>query len=328
MLNIVLARENKLEQEEMKKVYVDMQVSLINEGRPIILITADLGKSMGLLDVLRDYPDNAVNMGIAEQNMASFAAGLSVVGKVPFIHSFAVFCSRRAHDQIFISGSYAKLNMKIIGEDPGVTSEYNGGTHMAIDDINTFRGFPDIKIVEPTDSWMLRDLLPTIASEYGVHYIRLNRLKAIQIYDEGSKFEIGKAVPLRDGKDVTIITGGVCVAEALKAYDILKAQGISVRVLDMFTIKPIDREAIISAAKETGAIVTAENHSVIGGIYSAVCEVLAEEYPVPVAKVGFMDKFGEVGLQSALAEHYGITAENIINQVINAIKRKNILKAN
>lgn len=322
MVQVVLAKENKLEQYDMKKVYIDTQVSLIEKGMPLMLLTADLANSLGLLDVIKKYPDNAMNMGISEQNMASFASGLSISGKIPYIHSFAVFCSRRAHDQIYISGSYAKLNMKIIGEDPGVTAELNGGTHMAMDDINTFRAFPDAKIIEPTDTWMLRDVLQAVAEEYGVHYVRLYRNKAIQIYDQGSKFELGKAVQLREGKEATIIASGICVAEALKASGVLKEQGITVRVLDMFTIKPIDRDSIVSAARETGAIVTAENHSVIGGLYSSVCEVVAEECPVPVAKVGVNDVFGEVGKQKPLMNHYGITAEYIVEQVINVLKRK------
>ena len=223
---------------------------------------------------------------------------------IPFVHSFGCFATRRVFDQIYISAAYAKLNIRIIGSDPGVTAAFNGGTHMPLEDMGIIRGIPDVTVIEPTDSIMLEDIVRQTKDEFGVFYIRLSRKKAESIYEPESTFDIGKAVELRDGSDVTIIATGIMVAEALRAADILENEGISARVLDMFTVKPIDTAAIKKAAEETGAIVTAENHNIINGLGSAVAEALVESKPVPMERVGVKDHFGEVGSTEYLKEKF------------------------
>ena len=214
------------------------------------------------------------------------------------------------------------MNVKLVGSDPGITAELNGGTHMPFEDMGIMRGIPTMTVIEPTDIAMLKNLLPKIATTYGMHYLRLVRKSVKKVYEDGSDFEIGKAVTLREGDDLTVIASGFCVAEALRAADLLKTEGISVRVLNMFTWKPIDREAILAAAEETGGIVTAENHNVINGLGSAVAEVLVKEKPVPVKMVGVQDEFGEVGKLHELSKRFGLEAEQIAEAVKEVMKRK------
>jgi len=254
--------------------------------------------------------------------MFGVAAGLSVMGFIPFAHTFACFASRRACDQIFMSCAYSRLNVKVIGSDPGVTAALNGGTHMPFEDMGIMRGIPGMTILEPTDSVMIRDIVRQVADAYGMHYIRLVRRFAVKVYQEGSTFTIGQAVTLRDGKDLTIIATGLCVAEALAAARLLEARGVSARVLNMFTLKPIDQEAILAAAGETRAIVTAENHNILNGLGSAVAEVLGEHLPVPMERIGVRDEFGEVGPVNYLKERFGLTSEHILAAAERVLKRK------
>ncbi|MCJ7691024.1 MAG: transketolase family protein, partial [Clostridiaceae bacterium] len=230
--------------------------------------------------------------------------------------------SRRCYDQIFLSVGYSKLNVRIVGSDPGITAAFNGGTHMPFEDLGILRNIPNITILEPVDTAMLKDLLVQTAGLYGLFYIRLLRKNAIKIYEDGSTFEIGKGVTLKEGKDVTIISTGIMVKEALDAAEKLEAEGISARVINMFTLKPIDEELIIKSARETGAIVTAENHSIINALGSAVAEVLGENIPVPLERVGVKDLFGEVGPVDYLRERFGLTSENIYCSVKKILKRK------
>lgn len=322
MENVILAKDNGLEEQEMRQVYARTIVDLIEDKEPVMALDADLMRAIGLLPYQKDHPDRIVDCGIAEANMMGIAAGLSLEGFVPFPHSFAVFSSRRSIDQVFMSGAYAKLNVKVVGSDPGVSAGLNGGTHQAFEDVALMRCVPGMTIIEPTDCAMVRDLTIQAAKTYGMFYIRMNRLKAEKIYEEGSVFEIGKAVKLREGRDVTIIAAGREVIEAVRAADLLEAEGIHARVLDMFTIKPIDQEAVIDAARETGAIVTAENHNIIGGLGSAVAEVLAEHMPAPMERVGVQDEFGEVGQAPWLKERFGLTAGDIAEKVRTVISRK------
>jgi transketolase len=250
------------------------------------------------------------------------AAGLSATGKIPFAHTFAPFITRRAGDQVFLSAAYAKLNVKLIGSDPGVTAALNGGTHMPFEDMGIMRLIPHMTVIEPTDSTMLKDVLKQIAGEYGTHYVRLVRKTVPKVYKSGSEFPIGKAVPLRSGTDVTIIASGFCVSQALKAADTLQREGISASVVDMFTWKPIDEVAITDAAAATGAIVTAENHNIINGLGAAVSEVLVKNKPVPVEMIGVNDEFGQVGPLDFLADHYGLTDSYIVEAAKRVMARK------
>ena len=254
--------------------------------------------------------------------MMGVAAGLSAAGKIPFAHTFAPFATRRACDQIFVSGAYAKLNVKIVGSDPGITAALNGGTHMPFEDMGIMRGIPTMTVLEPVDTVMLRDLMRQIAGVYGMHYMRLVRKTTVRVFHDGATFDIGRAVLLREGTDVTIIASGFCVAEALKAAAALQEQGVSARVLNIFTWKPIDAQAIIAAAAQTGAVVTAENHNILNGLGSAVCEILCQNQPAPLEMVGVHDEFGEVGPVDYLADRFGLTAPYIVEAAKKAIARK------
>ncbi|MDR2502121.1 MAG: transketolase family protein [Oscillospiraceae bacterium] len=291
----------------------------------VVALDADLASAFGLSDFFRRFPGRAIQCGIAEANMVGVAAGLSSVGKIPFAHSFGCFTSRRACDQIMISGAYAKLNLRLIGSDPGITAAHNGGTHMPFEDIGVLRSIPRITILDLTDPVLLGDIVDQLAGDkyYGVYYMRFPRKNAKGIYAPGSTFEIGKGNLLRGGADVTIIAAGIMVAPALSAADALAADGISARVIDLFTIKPVDADIIARAAAETGAIVTAENHNVYGGLGSAVAECVVRTQPVPIEMVGVDDRFGQVGSENFLLKEYDLTPEHIVRAAKLAVQRKN-----
>ncbi len=317
-----MAEYMALDRSSMREVYALAHGEMIQNNLPIVLLTADFTYGMGLLDFQKKYPRNFLNVGIAEQNMVGIAAGLAEEGFLPFAHTFGVFAARRALDQIYISCAYAALPVKVVGADPGYTSGHNGGTHMAMEDTAVFRAVPRALVVEPTDACMLRAILPQIAAFPGFGYMRLARGKAVKVYGENSTFTLGKAVKLRHGTDATIIASGRCVADALMAADALARSGIGARVLDMFTIKPLDEEAVRAAARETGAIVTVENASKAGGLGGAVCECLGQEGSGCVWRMGRGDVFGEVAQESELKALYHLTARDIEDTVIKALERK------
>ena len=322
MMKVIVAKEHGKAPSAMRDVFCASLIELAEQDSRIVLLDADLMSSMGTKKFKQKFPERTINCGIQEANMIGMACGLSVQGKIPFTHTFAPFCTRRACDQIFISGAYNRANVKIIGSDPGITAAYNGGTHMPFEDMGIMRGIPTMTVVEPTDTVMLKSLMPQITGTEGMFYIRMIRKDVNQVYEEGSSFELGKAAVLSEGTDVTIIASGYCVVEAINAAKILAEQGVSAGVIDMFTWKPIDREAILKAAKATGAIVTAENHNIINGLGSAVSEVLARELPAPVEMVGVRDEFGEVGPVSYLRERFGLTDAHIVEAAKKAIARK------
>ncbi|NLM83501.1 MAG: transketolase family protein [Clostridiales bacterium] len=306
----------------MREAYCETLMALAEENKDIVALDADLVSSSGMKPFFKKFPERAINVGIAEANMIGIAAGLSAVGKIPFAHSFGCFASRKTCDQVMISAAYAKLNVKILGSDPGVTATYNGGTHMPFEDVGVLRSIPEITIIEMTDPVMVADIVRQVAGIYGVHYLRMARKNVTAIYEEGSTFEIGKGNILRDGKDVTIIASGIMVAEALRAADMLKEERIMARVVDMFTIKPVDVELVERCARETRAIVTAENHNIYGGLGSAVSEAVCATHPVPVEMVGVKDRFGQVGTEDWLKKEYGLTAEEIVAAVKRVLPRK------
>jgi len=321
-MTILLTKHNVKEDIEMRNAYCQTLIELARENEKIVVLDADLMSSMGMIPFLKEFPERTFNCGVQEANMIGVAAGLSAIGKIPYAHTFGPFATRRCYDQVFLSGAYTKSNIRIIGSDPGITAAYNGGTHMPFEDMGIMRNIPEMTVLEPTDSIMLKDIIKQLAKLYGMFYIRLLRSNAIKIYEEGSTFEIGKAVKLKDGKDVTIIANGIMVVEALNAAHMLEEKGISTRVLDMFSLKPIDKEEIIKCAKETGAIVTAENHNIINGLASAVAEVLVENIPIPMERVGVKDLFGEVGPADYLKERFELTASDIVKKVEKVLKRK------
>lgn len=319
---VKLDMNRAIDPKEMRAAYCEALMDAAEENSGLIALDCDLGSSMGTAPFARKYKQRHFNCGIQEANVCGMAAGLSATGFIPFVHSFAVFTSRRICDQVFISCAYSRLNVKLIGGDAGVSAANNGGTHMAFEDVGIMRTIPGITILDPSDTVMMRKLIPEVAGSYGVHYVRMARKKVRRIYTEDSKFVIGQAEVLRDGTDVSIIASGIMVYEALQAADRLAAEGYSVRVVDMFTIKPIDKACIIDSARKTGAIVTAENHNIINGLGSAVAEVLGENCPVPMYRVGVRDEFGEVGPQDYLMRRFGLTADDIYDKAKKVMEEK------
>lgn len=307
---------------EMREIYCQSLIEEAKTNKDIVVVEADLMNCIKTGPFKKEYPDRFFNVGIAEANMVGVSAGLATCGKIPFCSSFGTFATRRCFDQVFISVAYSKQNVKIVGTDPGICAEINGGTHMPLEDMGIMRGIPDMLCVEPTDSTMLKALMSQIIAYKGATYIRLQRKKAETVYQEGEKFDLFKAKKIASGKDATIIASGIMVSKALQAREELKKQGLDVGVLNVFTWKPIDKEAIIECAKESGAIVVAENHNVHNGLYSAVSEVIVANKPVPMESVAVMDEFGEVGKMPYLAKKFHITEEDIVEKTLKVIGRK------
>lgn len=286
----------------------------------IIVLDADLSKSTKTDIFKKKYPDRHINMGIAEGNMMCTAAGLASCGKIVFASSFAIFAAGRAFEMVRNSICYPNLNVKIGATHAGISVGEDGASHQAIEDIAIMRSLPNMSVISPCDAVSSKFAVKAAIEKEGPVYLRFGRLAVPRIYDENAKFEFGKGVLLKDGNDVTIIANGLMVQYALEAAKILAEQDIDARVIDMHTIKPIDRDIIIKAAQETGCIVTAEEHSIVGGLGSAVAEVVCSEYPVPVKMVGIEDKFGKSGNPYELLKLYGLTAENIAAKAIEAMQ--------
>ena len=297
-----------------------VKLGQINEQ--VVVLDADLSKSTKTNDFYKAYPDRFFNMGIAEQNLIGAACGLATAGKIPFASSFAMFATGRAFEIIRNSVAYPKLNVKVCATHAGITVGEDGASHESIEDIAIMRTVPNMTVLVPADGVEAEQMILEAARVYGPMYVRLGRSAVPTIFDENYKFEIGKGVVVREGNDATIIACGIMVYEAIKASEELALEGINARVINMSTIKPIDKELIINAARETKAIVTAEEHSIIGGLGSAVSEVVSEEYPVVVKKVGVNDSFGESGTPAELLKKYGLTSDDIVKAVKEAITKK------
>lgn len=283
------------------------------ENENIVVLDADLADSTRTSVFRKEFPERHIDCGIAEANMMCIAAGLAASGKIPFASTFAMFAAGRAYEQIRNSIGYPHLNVKVCASHAGISVGEDGATHQCNEDMLLMRSIPGMVVINPSDDVEARAAVRAAAEYDGPVYIRLGRLAVPVVNDEETfQFEIGKAVKLREGADVTIMATGLMVERALLAADQLAAEGIHARVLDVHTIKPIDREAVLAAARETGGIVTAEEHSVIGGLYSAVCEVVCAEAPCKVAPVAIMDQFGTSGPALELLEVYGLTADNIV----------------
>ena len=297
---------------------------MMAEDKSICYVDCDLMGCINTKMLQKNYPDRAFEAGIAEGNGAGVAAGLAATGKKVFFHSFGTFSSRRCYDQIYMSAAYAGLSVRVLGSDAGVPAAFNGGTHMPLEDAGMYLSIPETTDLDPADYAQLASITRQLVNVEGVSYTRFVRKGIIKVYDDGSEFEIGKGVVLHESdKDVaTIITSGIMVDESLKAYEALQAEGISVRVIDMFTWKPLDEELVIKAAKETGAIVTAENHNVTCGLGSVVANCLAKNCPTIQEFVGVQDQFGQVGPQDFLMDEYGLRAANIVAAVKKAVARK------
>ena len=306
---------------EMRAVYAECLAKLMEEDKHVVVLDADLAKASGTRKLYERFPQQMFDCGVAEQNMASIAAGLSSYGFKPWIETFTPFATRRICDQIAISISYAKQNVKIVGTDPGIAAELNGGTHMSMEDIGVVRSIPGVVIFEPVDDVQLRAAMPVLNAYEGPVYVRLFRKELPTVFAEGYKFDLFKADIMKEGKDLTILVSGFLTKDVLDAEAQLAAAGLDAEIINVHTIKPIDRETVLASARKTGAVLTVENHNVIGGLHSAVCECLAQE-KLPVCAVGIQDRFGEVGKLPYLREAMGLTVENIVETAKKAVALK------
>ena len=321
-MSVKVAASHENGSVELRKVYCDTLLSMAAEDERVVVLDADLMNASGTKPFRAAYPERTFDCGVQEANMIGVAAGLSARGFIPFAHSFGTFASRRVADQAFMSCAYARQNVKIVGSDPGITAALNGGTHMPFEDTAIMSSIPEMTVAEPCDAEAVGRVIRLAKETRGCWYIRLHRKPAPVIYEAGTDFTVGRANLLREGTDVTVIAAGYLVAEALKAAELLEKDGISARVLDMWCVKPLDTEAIAAAARETGAIVTAENHNVRNGLGYAVAAAAAAACPVPIEMVGAQDEFGEVGQVSYLAERFKMTADEIAARARKVLDRK------
>ena len=305
-----------------RDAYGDALVSLGKKRNDVVVLDADLSGSTKTSKFAKAFPDRFFNIGIAEQDMMGTAAGLAVGGKLPFVSTFAVFATGRAWEQVRQSICYPNLSVKIVASHAGVTVGEDGGSHQSVEDIAVMRVIPNMTVIVPADGPETLQAIEAVAEHKGPCYVRVGRNKVPTLFDENYKFKIGKAHVFNEGKDAAIIATGIMVAEALKARDLLKAEGIDAGVINMSTIKPLDAAAVIAAAKRCGAIVTAEEHSIIGGLGGAVAEVLAESAPIPMTRIGVKDTFGTSGDGEGLLKHYGLSASDIAAAVKEVIKKK------
>lgn len=296
---------------EFRKVLAEELSKLMKEDDKIVLLDADLAKPNGTAPLYKEFPDRCFEAGIAESNMVGVAAGLSSCGYKPVIVTFAPFATRRTYDQLTVSVAYAKQHVKVIGTDPGLTAELNGGTHMTFADVALMRDLPNFVIYDAVDDIQLKEALHQLLTYDGNVYIRMPRKSRPQVFDESYKYQFGKADKICDGKDVAIIASGVMVYEAKCAAEELKAEGCSVEVLSINTYRPLDETAIIDSAKKTKLVITCENHNLNGGLYSTVCEVLSSKYPTKVVGMGIKDQFGQVGKYDELLKEYKLTKDDI-----------------
>ena len=288
----------------------------------VVVLDADLSKSTKTADFAKAFPERFFNAGIAEQNMMGMAAGLAACGKVVFASSFAIFATGRAFEQVRNSIAYPHLNVKICATHAGLTVGEDGGSHQAVEDISLMRSLPNMTVVVPADGVSVKKMLHNLYKMEGPAYMRLGRPAVPVLYREEDTIEIGKGNLLRDVNDAAIIACGIMVAKALQAAEKLAAEGILVAVADMHTIKPLDQELVIKLARQTGALLTVEEHSIIGGLGSAVCETVSEHYPVPVLRMGIADAFGQSGTPDDLLEHYGLTVDDIVRNIHKLLEKR------
>ena len=310
--------------EDLKKVFCDTLIEMASADDRICLVNSDSRKYTATQDFDKAFPECSFDVGIAEANMVGVAAGLAVSGNKVFLATFATFASMRACEQVRTFVCYPKLNVSIIGTHTGLQVGGDGATHAAIEDVAILRAFPNMTIVQPADAVAARALAHAAVEFTGPLYIRLHRNPVADVYDpESYRFELGKAHTVLDyGTDLTMIVSGILLKKAIDAAAILREKGIDARVLDMATIKPLDREAVLTAARETGAILTVEDHTVLGGLGSAVAEVVVQEHPVPMALVGIQDRFGESGDPELIYRDHGMDVDSIVAKAVALVARK------
>ena len=304
--------ENK---KATRESYGEALLDLGKKNETVVVIDADLSGATKTNTFAKEIKDRFFNIGIAEQDMVSTAAGISTCGKIPYASSFAVFLAGRAYDQVRNAVCYPNLNVKLCATHAGITVGEDGATHQMLEDVSLMRGLPNMRVFCPADETETRWIIEEISKIEGPCYVRLGRSKVPKIYDDGEKFEIGKAKQIGEGTDATIFASGVTVSEAIFAMEKLKEEGINVRVVDICSIKPIDKDMIVKCAKETKKLVSVEDHSVIGGIGSAIADVLIEEYPCKLTKIGINDTFGKSGKANELVKYYGLDSESIIKVI-------------
>jgi transketolase len=305
-----------------RDAYGDALVALGKKRNDVVVLDADLSGSTKTGKFAKAFPERFFNIGIAEQDMVGTAAGLALAGKVPFASTFAVFATGRAWEQVRQSVCYPNLNVKIVASHAGITVGEDGGSHQSVEDIAVMRVIPNMTVIVPADGPETLQAIEAVAEYKGPCYVRVGRNKVPTLFGEDYKFKIGKAYVFNEGRDAAIIATGLMVAESIRARDLLKAEGIDAAVINMSTIKPLDTDAITVAANRCGAIVTAEEHSIIGGLGGAVAEVLCESAPVPMARIGVKDTFGSSGDQEGLMKQYGLSAGDIVTAVKEVIKKK------
>jgi transketolase len=310
------------ENVEMRQVFASELEKLMATDERLVVVDADLARANGTLPIRKRFPERAFDVGVAECNMASVAAGLASYGFIPFISSFTAFATRRICDQVTISITYAKRNVKIVGTDPGISAEMNGGTHMSMEDIGVLRSIPGMVIFEPVDGVQMAKAMPEIIKYEGPVYIRLFRKPAPIVFPDDYQFDLFKADVIREGTDITLFATGIMVVQALEASNKLLAKGISVEVINVHTIKPIDAATVIASVRKTGAAVTCENHNIIGGLRSAIAEVVVETCPVPLKAVGVPDQFGVVARTAYLMKKFEMTADDIVARAIDCLALK------
>ena len=306
---------------EMRAVYAECLAQMMEQDKHVCVLDADLSKASGTRKLYERFPEQMFDCGVAEQNMASIAAGLASYGFKPWIESFTPFATRRICDQIAISISYAKQNVKIVGTDPGISAELNGGTHMSMEDVGVVRSIPGMVIFEPVDEVQLRAAMPVLGAYEGPVYMRLFRKVQPVVFPKDYRFDLFKADLLREGKDLSVFVSGMLTKDCLDAAELLKAEGIDAEIINVHTIKPVDRETVLASARKTGAVLTVENHNVIGGLHSAILETLAQE-KIPVCAVAVPDRFGEVGRLPYLRQIMGLTVKNIVETAKKAVSLK------
>ena len=299
-----------------RQSYGEALIELGRKNENVVVLDADLAGATKTELFAKEFPNRFFDIGIAEADMMGTAAGLSTCGKIPYVSTFAMFAAGRSYDQIRNSICYPNLNVKICATHAGITVGEDGATHQMVEDLSLMRSIPNMKVITPADDVQTKWVINEISKINGPVYVRLARLATEVIYDENQKFEIGKAIMHGDGTDGTVFATGVTVQEALKAQKELKEKGINIRVIDMFSIKPIDKEMIIKCAKETKKLISIEDHNIIGGLGSAIAEVLADECTVKLTRLGIKDAFGRSGNAEELMKYYGIVAENIIEEFL------------
>lgn len=301
-----------------RQSYGEALVELGKENENIVVLDADLSNATKTNLFNKEFPNRFFNMGIAESDMLATAAGFATCGKIPFASTFAVFATGRAYDQIRNSICYPNLNVKICATHCGITVGEDGATHQMLEDINLMRGLPNMIVLSPADDIEAKWAVKEAAKIDGPVYIRFGRAATPILYDENAKFELGKAVQIGEGKDATVFATGIMVSEALKAKEELEKEGINIRVIDIHTIKPIDRSIIVKSAEETKKLISIEEHSIIGGLGTAISEVLTDEAPKKLVRIGMKDCFGKSGNATQLLEYYGLTYKEIIEEVKNS----------